>query len=143
MPNSTGYAPLGPITWSTTGTEPAWGERVRKISGGEGVDLVIEVGGQATLEQSCRAVRPGGTIALIGTLAGLAPVNLTPVLLRNIRLQGVTVGSREMFERMNLAFAGWRIEPIIDRVFAFEEAPAAFEYLSSGHHLGKVVVRML
>ena len=121
---------------------PAWGERVRDLAGGEGVDVVIEVGGQGTLEQSCRAVRPGGTIALIGTLAGPAPVNLTPVLLRNIRVQGVTVGSREMFERMNQAISWWQIRPVIDRIFPFEDAPRAYHHLVSGQHIGKVVIRV-
>lgn len=122
--------------------EPAWGERVRALAGGEGADLVIEVGGQGTLAESSTAVRPGGTIALIGTLAGPAPVNLAPIFLRNIRLQGVTVGSREMFERMNLAIDAWRLEPVVDRVFTFDAAPAAFEYLATGQHVGKVVIKL-
>jgi NADPH:quinone reductase-like Zn-dependent oxidoreductase len=121
---------------------PAWGERVRDLAGGEGVDVVIEVGGQGTLEQSCRAVRPGGTIALIGTVAGPASVNLTPVLLRNIRVQGVTVGSREMFDRMNQAIAAWQIRPVIDRIFPFEDAPRAYHHLVSGQHIGKIVIRV-
>jgi NADPH:quinone reductase-like Zn-dependent oxidoreductase len=109
---------------------------------GEGVDLVVEVGGQGSLEQSMRAVRPGGTIALVGTLAGPAPVNLAPLFLRNIRLQGILVGSRDMFARMNVAIARWRIRPVIDRVFGFEAAPEAFAHLAGGTHLGKVVVRV-
>lgn len=122
---------------------PAWGERVRALTAqGEGADLVVEVGGEGSLEQSMRAVRPGGTIALIGTLAGPAPVNLAPLFLRNIRLQGILVGSREMFSRMNAAIARWQIRPVVDRVFEFESAPDAFAYLASGSHMGKVVVRV-
>jgi NADPH:quinone reductase-like Zn-dependent oxidoreductase len=122
---------------------PLWGERARELAAnGEGVDHVIEVGGQGTLEQSLRAVRPGGTISLIGTLARPAPVSLLPVLLQNIRLQGVMTGSREMFTRMNHAIEQWNLTPIVDRVFAFEDAPSAYEYLSSGRHFGKVVIRM-
>jgi NADPH:quinone reductase-like Zn-dependent oxidoreductase len=121
---------------------PEWGERVRDLAGGEGADLVIEVGGQGTLGESSRAVRPGGTIALIGTLAGPAPLNLAPIFLRNIRVQGVTVGSREMFERMNLAVDAWRLEPVIDRTFPFEAAPDAFEHLAAGRHVGKVVIHV-
>jgi NADPH:quinone reductase-like Zn-dependent oxidoreductase len=123
--------------------EPAWGDRVRALTPGEeGVDLVVEVGGQGTLDQSMRAVRPGGTIALIGTLAGPSPVNLAPLYLRNIRLQGTLVGSREMFVRMCAAFSRWQIQPVVDRVFDFEDAPAAYAHLASGAHMGKVVVRV-
>jgi NADPH:quinone reductase-like Zn-dependent oxidoreductase len=122
---------------------PAWGEPARgRTPGEEGVDLVVEVGGQGTLEQSLRAVRPGGTIALIGTLAGAAPVNLAPLFLRSIRLQGILVGSREMFGRMNALLARSVLAPVIDSVFAFEDVPAAYEHLASGTHFGKVVVRV-
>jgi NADPH:quinone reductase-like Zn-dependent oxidoreductase len=117
-----------------------WGERVRELSGGAGVDHVIEVGGQGTLSQSLRAVRTGGTISLIGVLARPAPVSLAPVLLRNVRLQGVLVGSRAMFERMNDAIGAARMRPVVDRVFPFEQAPDAFRHLASGSHFGKVVI---
>lgn len=119
----------------------AWGDAVRRLTPGEeGADLVVEVGGHGTLEQSMRAVRPGGTIALIGVLAGAAPVDLRPLLLRDIRLQGTLVGSREMFVRMNAAVSAWGLRPVIDRVFAFDDAPAAYAYLDSGVHVGKVVI---
>jgi NADPH:quinone reductase-like Zn-dependent oxidoreductase len=121
--------------------EPQWGDRVRAIAGRDGVDHVIEVGGQGTLAQSLRAVRPGGTITLIGTLAEPSAVQLTPVFMKNIRLQGIMVGSREMYTRMNASLAATGLQPVIDRVFPFENAPAAFEYLASGAHFGKVVVR--
>lgn len=121
---------------------PAWGDEVRALSGGQGVDHVVEVGGQGTFDQSVRAVRLGGTISLIGTLAGRAAVNLTPVLMRNIRVQGVFVGSREMFERMNTAIAAHALRPVIDRVFGFQDAPAALEHLGSGTQVGKVVIRV-
>lgn len=120
----------------------AWGDRARQLAGGEGVDHVVEVGGQGTFDQSVRAVRLGGTISLIGTVAGPAPVNLTPVLMRNIRVQGILVGSREMVTRMTAAIAHHRLRPLIDRAFLFEDAPAAFEYMASGAHVGKVVVRV-
>ena len=124
------------------GAVPAWGDAVRELTGGDGVDHVVEVGGAGTLEQSLRAVRLGGTVSLIGTLAEPAPVNLTPVFMRNIRLQGVLVGSREMFQRMNEALADPPMRPVVDRVFAFEDAPTAFEHLASGRHVGKVVIAM-
>lgn len=121
---------------------PTWGEHVRSLADGIGVDRVIEVGGQGTLEQSIKAVRPGGTIALIGSLAGPSPVNLTPVFMRNIRLQGIMVGSREMFVRMNQSLDATGVRPIVDRVFPFEEAPEALAYLAAGSHFGKVIVRV-
>jgi NADPH:quinone reductase-like Zn-dependent oxidoreductase len=131
---------LGAAEVLDTRDEPAWGDRARKLAGGEGVDHVVEVGGHGTFDQSVRAVRLGGTISLIGVLAGPAAVNLTPVLMRNIRVQGVLVGSREMFGRMNAAIAHHALRPVVDRVFPFEAAPAAFRHLESGAHVGKVVV---
>lgn len=121
---------------------PDWGEHVRaRTRGGEGVDLVVEVGGQGTLQQSLRAVRPGGTVALIGTLAGPAPVDLAPVFLRNITLAGILVGSRSMALAMYEAVASWQLRPVIDTVVPFADAPAAFERLRRGLHVGKVVIR--
>jgi NADPH:quinone reductase-like Zn-dependent oxidoreductase len=120
----------------------SWGEHVRELAGGEGVDMVIEVGGGGTIGESCRAVRPGGMIALIGTLAEPAPVHLTPILLRNIRVQGTTVGSREMCERMVAALSDWTLEPVIDSVFSLDEAPAAFDRLASGRQFGKIVIQI-
>ena len=120
----------------------AWGEAVRELTGGEGVDHVVEVGGAGTLEQSLKAVRLGGTVSLIGTLAGAAPVNLTPVFMRNIRLQGVLVGSREMFQRMNDDLSDPPMRPVVDRVFPFSDAPSAFEHLEAAKHFGKVVIEL-
>jgi NADPH:quinone reductase-like Zn-dependent oxidoreductase len=121
---------------------PLWGDRARELAEGDGVDHVVDVGGQGTLEQSFRAVRAGGTVSLIGTLAPPAPISLLPLLMRNIRLQGVMAGSREMFTRMNGAIERWNLAPVIDRVFAFEDAPRAYEYFASGRHIGKVVIRI-
>lgn len=121
----------------------AWGKAARAWAGGDGVDHVIEVGGAGTLEQSIRATRPGGTISLIGILAGGAgSVNLLPVLMQNIRMQGVIVGHRESFEAMNQAIAAHKLVPEVDRTFTFEEAPAAFEHLKSAKHVGKVCIRI-
>ena len=121
--------------------DPEWGRAARAWSGGEGVDLVVEVGGAGTIEQSLRAVRPGGTLAVIGVLAGAArAVNVTPILMQQVRAQGIMVGSRTTFEAMNRAIARARLRPVVDRVFAFEEIGAALAYLRSGRHFGKVVV---
>lgn len=124
-------------------TAPRWDERVRELTGGAGVDLIVEVGGAGTLARSFKAVRRGGQVSLIGVLAGnQAEVNPLPVTMRNLRLQGILVGSRASFARMNRAIAQHRLVPVVDSVFAFDEPVAALRYLESGQHFGKVVVRL-
>lgn len=121
--------------------DPEWGKSARALTGA-GVDLVVEVGGAGTIEQSLSAVRPGGTIAVIGALEGGAgPVTLTRVLMSQVRLQGVFVGPRDAFERMNRAIEAAALRPVVDRVFAFEELPAALEALKRGGHVGKIVLK--
>jgi NADPH:quinone reductase-like Zn-dependent oxidoreductase len=119
---------------------PAWEEKVRELTGGVGVDHVIEVGGAGTLNQSLKAVRTGGCISLIGVLAGKGDVNPMPILMKNIRVQGIFVGSREMFEAMNRAIALHQLHPVVDRVFDFHDIQAALKHMESGAHLGKVCV---
>jgi NADPH:quinone reductase-like Zn-dependent oxidoreductase len=119
---------------------PEWGERVRQLAGGAGVDHVIEVGGAGTLPQSLRAVRMGGHVALIGVLSGYGQANPLPILMKNVRVQGIYVGSRALFEAMNRAIALHQLRPVVDRTFPFAEAPAAFRLLESGAHFGKVVI---
>jgi NADPH:quinone reductase-like Zn-dependent oxidoreductase len=121
-------------------TSPDWEKWAREQTGGTGVDIVVEVGGAGTLERSVKAVRTGGHIALIGVLAGPGAFNPVSILMKAVRLQGVFVGSREMFEDMNRLVAAKGIKPVIDRVFPFADAPAAFRHLESGSHFGKVVV---
>ena len=122
---------------------PEWGAEVLRITEGEGVDHVVEVGGAGTLAQSLQAVRVGGTISLIGALAGVeGTINPLTVLLKGVRLQGLSVGPREVFEEMNRAIWQHKLRPIIDRVFPFEQAKEAMHYLESGKHFGKVVVRL-
>ncbi len=121
--------------------EPQWSDVVREITGGRGADHIIDVGGPGTLAQSIAAVRTGGHITLIGTLGDAAePVNLHPVHLRNIRLQGIVVGSREMFEHFTRALEATKLRPVVDRTFGFVEAKQALEYVRAGGHLGKVVI---
>ena len=120
---------------------PAWDEKARELTGGAGVDHVVEVGGAGTFNQSLKAVRLGGTISLIGVLASKGEVNLTPVLMKGVRVQGIFVGSREMFESMNRAIALHQLRPVVDRVFAFDEIRAALAYMESGAHFGKVCLR--
>ncbi len=123
--------------------EPDWARRVKELTGGRGADLVVEVGGAGTLAQSLHAVRMGGTVAMIGALSGpAAPLSVIPILMRQVRVQGVLVGHREGFEAMNRAIAAHRLRPVVDRVFPFDETPAAFRRLASGGHFGKVVVRV-
>lgn len=123
--------------------DPKWGKAVRALTDGRGVDHVVEVGGVGTLAQSLRALRPGGTVSLIGVLAGgQADLSLTPVLMNQVRVQGVFVGHREGFLAMGRAIEQHRLRPRIDRVFGFGEARAAFEHLASGAHQGKVCIRV-
>lgn len=120
-----------------------WSGAVREATGGVGVDHVIEVGGVGTLEQSIRACRMGGTISLVGVLAGpSAPLNLTLVLMQDMRIQGVFVGPRESFEAMNRAIEQHKLKPVVDKVFPFEESQAALTYVANGNHFGKVCIKI-
>lgn len=124
---------------------PEWEKAVRSLTGGEGVDHVVEVGGTGTLPKSFHAVRAGGHVAVIGVLTateGSAPIDPMPILTRAIKVQGILVGSREMFEAMNRAITQNQMRPVIDRVFPFEDARAAFEHLRSGSHFGKIVIQV-
>lgn len=130
----------GLINYRTT---PEWSGAVRELTGGAGVDLVVEVGGAGTLEQSLRSVRLGGMVCLIGNLAGIvAQLPLTLIFMQQVRVQGILVGHREGFEAMNRAIAAHGMRPVVDRTFSFEEARAAFELMAAGGHFGKVCVRV-
>jgi NADPH:quinone reductase-like Zn-dependent oxidoreductase len=124
-------------------TTPEWDKRVMELTGGIGVDHVVEVGGAGTLPRSLRAVRHGGFISMIGVLGG-AGEKFSPgnIILKAVRLQGIFVGSREMFEEMNRAIAHNAMRPVIDRTFQFQEAPQALAFLESGQHFGKVCIRV-
>ncbi|HTU90117.1 MAG TPA: NAD(P)-dependent alcohol dehydrogenase [Gemmataceae bacterium] len=121
---------------------PEWGDKARELTGGRGVDHVVEVGGAGTLGQSLRAVRMGGQISLIGVLSGAGQANPMPILMKNVRVQGIFVGSREMFEAMNRAIAVNQLRPVIDRVFSFAEAVQALRHMESASHFGKICIRM-
>jgi NADPH:quinone reductase-like Zn-dependent oxidoreductase len=124
-------------------TEPAWEKRVLELTGGRGVDLTLEVGGAGTLSKTSRATAFSGHISLIGVLSGIAgEVQLGHILHRALTVRGIYVGSREMFEAMNAAIVQHKIEPVIDRIFTFEESVAALRYLETGQHFGKVVIRL-
>jgi NADPH:quinone reductase-like Zn-dependent oxidoreductase len=120
-----------------------WSKVVLDLTGGRGVDHVVEVGGQGTIEKSLKSAALGGHVALIGVLAEpTGDFNPISILMKNIRVQGIYVGSREMFENMNRTFALHQLKPVIDKVFSFTEAPKAFDWLASGQHFGKVVIRI-
>jgi len=120
---------------------PEWQARVLELTDGNGVDVTIETGGGGTLEKTLEATRIGGTISLIGVLTG-GTINPTTVMRKSIRLQGVYVGSRRMFEDMNAALALNRIHPLIDQVFDFEDARAAYHAMRAAGHFGKLVVKI-
>jgi NADPH:quinone reductase-like Zn-dependent oxidoreductase len=122
-------------------TTPDWDKQARAVTDNAGVDHIIEVGGADTIGRSLRAVRPGGTVSIIGVLGGKATeLLLTPILMQNVRLQGVLFGSRDTFEAMNRAIAFHQLRPVVDTVFPFERAPEAFVHLAAGKHFGKVVI---
>jgi NADPH:quinone reductase-like Zn-dependent oxidoreductase len=121
-------------------SQPDWDQEILKQTGGAGVDHVLEVGGAGTLEKSMKAVRNGGSIYVIGTLAGAGSINPRMINRKAIRLQGIHVGSREMFAAMNKAVALHKLKPVIDRVFSFDDAKAAYAHQQSGSHFGKIVI---
>ncbi len=127
------------INYTTT---PEWGKPAREITGGRGFDHIVELGGEKTLPQSLRAIRPGGTISMIGVLSGSnlsAPLGL--IVTRKVRLQGITVGHRDGFEAMMRAIEQHRLRPVVDRMFGFGELKDALAYLKGGGHYGKVCLR--
>jgi NADPH:quinone reductase-like Zn-dependent oxidoreductase len=119
-----------------------WDKVVRALTGGTGVDHVVEVGGAGTLPLSIKAVARGGHIALIGVLAGQGEIDPRPLFLKSARLQGIYVGSREMFEEMNRAIALAKLRPVVDRVFGFEQIVDAMRYMETGAHFGKICIRL-
>jgi NADPH:quinone reductase-like Zn-dependent oxidoreductase len=123
-------------------TYPDWQDKVRQLTDGVGVEQVVEVGGAGTLERSLASTRLGGYIGVIGVLTGFGGGGFTPatVFFNQLRLQGIYVGSREMFEAMNAAIALHHLKPVVDRVVPFSEARQAYEMLESGKHFGKIVI---
>lgn len=122
-------------------TTPDWDREVLALTGGLGVDHVVEVGGTGTLTKSLNAVRVGGHVCLIGVLAAGGDFDPRRILMKGVRVQGVFVGSRLMFEEMNRAVGVNRMRPVVDKTFAFEEAREALRYMESGSHFGKIVIR--
>lgn len=118
-----------------------WDRFAFEQTGGEGVELVLEVGGTDTVGRSLRAVRYGGKIVVIGVLSGrVAEVPLGYLFTKNVQMIGIYVGSRRQFEAMSRFIELNSISPVVDRVFRFEEAPAALRHLESAAHMGKIVI---
>ncbi len=123
-------------------THEDWDSVVKEITEKRGVDHVIEVGGAGTLQRSLNSTKMGGHIALIGVVAGKGEFNPISIFMKLLKLQGIFVGSRRMFEDMNAAITLNKLKPVIDKVFEFEQAPEALRYMESGAHFGKIVVRV-
>ena len=131
---------LGADVLANYATRPDWDAAVLEALGGRGVDAVIETGGQGTLPRSIAATRVGGAIALIGVLTSEPVPSLGPVLLNALTIHGVYVGSTAMLRELIAAMDLHRIRPVIDRRFAFADAPAAYDHLRRQEHVGKVVI---
>lgn len=129
--------------WATVNyrSTPEWQEAVKDLTGGRGVDHVVEVGGAGTLVRSIPSTRVAGHLALIGVLTG-GEINPALIFRNSLRVSGIYVGSRAMFERMNRAFGAAELRPVIDRTFAFAEAREAFHALRAAGHFGKLVVEL-
>lgn len=133
---------MGAIGTANYRSNPDWHLAARELSGGHGVDQVLDVGGRDTLSKALEILAYGGHIALIGGLSGYGSVIPTDAIMWiNATTSGVYVGSRADFEAMNAFISEHELRPLIDRVFDFEEAPAAFELMASGDFMGKIVIR--
>jgi NADPH:quinone reductase-like Zn-dependent oxidoreductase len=122
-------------------TTPDWATAARELTGGRGVDHVVEVGGAGTFEQSIRACALGGSIAVIGVLSGFAQnLNVAAMFGGNLHINGITVGSREHVEQMVRAIEVAKLKPVIDRRFPLAELPEALKLMQAGGHFGKVVI---
>ena len=122
---------------------PEWSSWVKKQTSGEGADVIVEVGGSGTLNESMKAVRIGGTIAQIGVLSSSEErLAVTSVLMRQIRLIGVYVGSHTMMEAMSRAIELSRMKPVVGKVFPILQTIEAYRYLEQGRHFGKVVISL-
>jgi NADPH:quinone reductase-like Zn-dependent oxidoreductase len=131
---------LGAFASVNTTETPDWPDAVEMLTDGRGVDHVLELIGGANLNQSAAALAPGGRIAQIGFLEGANIVlPVIPLMLKRAFVQGISVGHRRAFENMNHAFEERGIKPVVERVYRFDEVPAAFDHLERGP-FGKVVI---
>src|SRR5215469_1216939 len=126
---------------------PDWDKSAKDLTNNIGVDHVVEVGGQGTITRSLSAVRPSGHVHVIGVLSGTGPdagpsIEVRSILTKSVHINGIYVGSRAMFERMNAAITAHNLRPVIDRIFPFTEARAAFEHMQQSSHFGKIVLSL-
>jgi NADPH:quinone reductase-like Zn-dependent oxidoreductase len=123
---------------------PEWQDEALRLTDGRGVDLTLDIGGPGTLPRALAATRMGGKVAVIGRIGGTGEHTVDPIdLIRGLRrLSGIFVGSRAMLDDLLLFLRTTRIHPVIDREFSFADAPLAYEYLQSGRHFGKIVIRV-
>lgn len=136
-------AELGATDLINYKTDPDWDKTIIDATEKRGVDTVVEVVGASTMQKSVNAVKMGGHVAVIGVLSNEGAFNPTSILMKTVRLQGVYVGSRQMFEDLNRVFCQHtHLKPIIDRVFTFDETKEALKYMESGAHFGKIVVKI-
>jgi NADPH:quinone reductase-like Zn-dependent oxidoreductase len=120
---------------------PEWGPVVKALTGGRGVDVVVEIGGTVTLKQSIRAIRRGGHIPIVGALTGAQmDLQVTDLIMSNAHLHGIGVGNRASYEDMMSFVAEHRIAPVIDRRYSFEESATAIRDIDQGKHFGKLIV---
>ena len=124
-------------------TNPEWDAAVLELTGGSGVDRVVEVGGPGTFDRSVNAVRVGGIIGLIGVLTGMSgATNPTSIMRKSITVRGIYVGSRAMFCDMNRAIEAHNLKPMIDQTFDFKDARSAYHAMRGAGHFGKLVIKM-
>ncbi|HUA66400.1 MAG TPA: NAD(P)-dependent alcohol dehydrogenase [Alphaproteobacteria bacterium] len=120
---------------------PEWEKEVYRLTGKAGVDHVVEVGGQNTFAKSLASLKPGGQVHIVGGLSGFtSEIPLIAMIVKSAVVRGISVGSCDMFEAMNRALTLHKTKPVIDRSFEFHDAAAAYQYLQSGKHFGKVVI---
>lgn len=120
-----------------------WDKAVLELTEKRGVDHVVEVGGAGTMAKSLNAVKVGGHIAVIGVLSGKGEINPVHILMKLVKMQGILVGSRLMFEAMNQMFTQHKhLKPVIDKTFEFGEVKDALKYMESGAHFGKIVIKI-
>jgi NADPH:quinone reductase-like Zn-dependent oxidoreductase len=132
---------LGAFGTANYAVNENWQREVRALTGGAGVDHVLEVGGSDTLQKALEAIAYDGHIGLIGGLSGFAPsIPVGTMMQLGVVASGIYVGSRADFEAMNAFIEQHQIVPVVDRVFTFEDAPAAFDFMENGSYFGKIVI---
>ena len=123
-------------------TNPEWGKEVLRITGGRGVDVVVEVGGDKTMSKSLEAVRVGGAIVVIGVLGGFTNNIFIPALFsKNAKMIGISIGSRDQFDEMVKHMANWKLHPVVDKAFPVDNVQDALKLMQAGRHFGKICLK--